>query len=656
MAKLILDTIANGGPSGIATLNSNLDKIEEAIENTISRDGTLPNSMSGDLDMNNNDIINVDKINVNVFELNGSPVTVDTNLETLAPNSVGTTQIVDESVTLAKIAPEVTRSNIYIVNTLNDLKTISSNDYQVIYLKEAGREGIFKWDSSNLSSWVTKDPKQGIYVAPTAASTGASGAWVRDTNNSRRFNVKWFGAVGDGVTDDLASIQAAMDLNIGTDYYNSYTTTIYVPPTANSYAVSGPIRFKSSNIHLVGESGNGFAGSDGIKSYIKFIGAGVDAAPVILADKSVNNSSQNYQGCAIKNLIVDGNSKALFGFKANGWTRYCRVENVTFIRCVCGIKVDDGFYSVWSDVEVQINQTTPPSGMLQATFDANKYAAYFHICHAMDVNSLKIFTFSGTNGNNFDAAVYLSECDGARFGVLTIEGCNYVRTAFDVSPGCNVTVDSTYIEADSFTERCFRVNDNSQASFSNIYINAVVAPILFNIGEEVGVVINAVSAFNIDCSTGIFKAIGSANNLRNTTLSGPTVFQVGNQSGLLVDAGTTTFSKQGCPSDGILYLFDGDDYLKTGYGATLGATYIDVQAGTAIVNGHGVGWSRASGTRQRLYPDLTYNGSWVVKISGCGAPYIEKASAAKIGSVYSMSLYTFSTPGGGGAPTGLTPV
>lgn len=39
--------------------NANLDRIEAAFENTLSRDGTSPNSMSAALDMNSNRIINV---------------------------------------------------------------------------------------------------------------------------------------------------------------------------------------------------------------------------------------------------------------------------------------------------------------------------------------------------------------------------------------------------------------------------------------------------------------------------------------------------------------------------------------------------------------------------------------------------------------------
>lgn len=58
MAKLTLSTITSGYAS-VDTLNANFDAIETALENTLSRDGTAPNYMSANLDMNSNRILNL---------------------------------------------------------------------------------------------------------------------------------------------------------------------------------------------------------------------------------------------------------------------------------------------------------------------------------------------------------------------------------------------------------------------------------------------------------------------------------------------------------------------------------------------------------------------------------------------------------------------
>lgn len=77
MAKLTLSNVANisGAESAaIGVINANSDAIETALENTLSRDGTSPNSMGADLDMNNNDILNVYNIDVNTLTIDGVPI------------------------------------------------------------------------------------------------------------------------------------------------------------------------------------------------------------------------------------------------------------------------------------------------------------------------------------------------------------------------------------------------------------------------------------------------------------------------------------------------------------------------------------------------------------------------------------------------------
>lgn len=61
MAKLTLTDLASlsNEQSALNTMAANNTAIENAIENTLSRDGTSPNSMSADLDMNSNQILNL---------------------------------------------------------------------------------------------------------------------------------------------------------------------------------------------------------------------------------------------------------------------------------------------------------------------------------------------------------------------------------------------------------------------------------------------------------------------------------------------------------------------------------------------------------------------------------------------------------------------
>ncbi len=61
MAKVVLSDLTSiqNDPSAVDTINNNSEIIEDAFDNTLSRDGSTPNQMESNLDMNNNRILNL---------------------------------------------------------------------------------------------------------------------------------------------------------------------------------------------------------------------------------------------------------------------------------------------------------------------------------------------------------------------------------------------------------------------------------------------------------------------------------------------------------------------------------------------------------------------------------------------------------------------
>lgn len=77
MAKrpTLTDVTSLTNSSAINTLNQNWDSIQEAFDNTLSRDGSTPNAMNGDLDLNGNALLNVGTIDVTNLTLDGQTIT-----------------------------------------------------------------------------------------------------------------------------------------------------------------------------------------------------------------------------------------------------------------------------------------------------------------------------------------------------------------------------------------------------------------------------------------------------------------------------------------------------------------------------------------------------------------------------------------------------
>lgn len=111
------------------------------------------------------------------------------------------------------------------------------------YVPGDGGQGDFYWDASSSDT-----DNSGTIIA---LNIGGIGRWKRIYSNT--INVKWFGAKGDGSTDDTLAIQAAINL---AGLINTTTSTIYF--SGGDYLITSTINIPGG-VRLKGDgnSGNG---------------------------------------------------------------------------------------------------------------------------------------------------------------------------------------------------------------------------------------------------------------------------------------------------------------------------------------------------------------------------------------------------------------
>ncbi|RKN86153.1 right-handed parallel beta-helix repeat-containing protein [Paenibacillus ginsengarvi] len=119
--------------------------------------------------------------------------------------------------------PKLLNASFVISVTIAELRqlTVPEED-EVYYVSDSGKEGCFYYDSADSSSLDN--------TGTVLVSTG--GARFKRIVAGNEMNVSWFGAAGDGITDDAPAIQAAIDA------VPAGGGTLIIPSTASFYALA----------------------------------------------------------------------------------------------------------------------------------------------------------------------------------------------------------------------------------------------------------------------------------------------------------------------------------------------------------------------------------------------------------------------------------
>jgi hypothetical protein len=243
-----------------------------------------------------------------------------------------------------------------------------------------------KFTTSQLNSSGAGDASQISYTAPYPLSVTTN----VEVKLAQIVSVKDFGAIGDGVADDTAAIQDALDAH----------NVIYVP---NGTYLCGALTFNSQNV-LKGESRSGavltYTGST------TFITGGVDLSRVGFENLTINESS-NPNGYAI--------------FFDSSTTRQPRIVNIAVTGFANGIRIDDALNGWMEQVYIE-GQGAGVAGSVGLQFGESPMQSGT----TWQTNNVYI--------NSFETAVK-TWATASMFNTLIIENCT---TGFYSSAPCTV--------------------------------------------------------------------------------------------------------------------------------------------------------------------------------------------------------------------------
>lgn len=313
------------------------------------------------------------------------------------------------------------------------------------YIDEDDHLILVKYDDSEIDGGLlsTGDMNLASDQTITGVKTFNAGSFM--DKGSLYFDVKAYGAIGNGTTDDTAAIQAAVDaaqaVGGGTVWFGSNTYKLMTNPI-KLYSGTSPTLASYKNIKLAGNGAvlaqsttgidvilavnDGASAAQGMRNCLEglritFTGTATNSGNGIYLKQQATGSPAFYQWSFRDIEVSNCQGSGKCGMRLEG-VQSSRFESISMKDCANGIRLDGG-----------ANTTAFSSVNTGLTFDNCSLNFGANAVNGFRVNDSGNMKFSackvGYNANTSGTAFSVEACSAIEFS-----GCN-----FDISAGATLT-------------------------------------------------------------------------------------------------------------------------------------------------------------------------------------------------------------------------
>ena len=236
MAKTPTLSIVSTGWLSSAQINQNFQDIETAFENTISRDGSTPNTMEADFDLNGYDLLNVGSLDADSLTVAGTDLTASVasaatsaaSAATSASEAASSAAAAAASATLASLTPDW--KGAWVTSTAYELGDLVSQSGSTYICVVAHTSGTFSTDFSTNAYWEL--------FSSIGASGGGTGDMLAANNLSDLDNVATArGNLGVPSKSGAETISGSWTITGSSFKFQEQTPLYWGTPPSHSFAI-----------------------------------------------------------------------------------------------------------------------------------------------------------------------------------------------------------------------------------------------------------------------------------------------------------------------------------------------------------------------------------------------------------------------------------